>query len=282
MPRKRMIDPSILSDESLGECSIQARYLFMGMVLLADDEGRLSASPKYLRKEIFGYDDLAIEGIERLVGELRANVGSLLFYEVDGREYIWFTRWERYQKIDKPYYSTLPPPPGYSSERTFRGEAPEQDRRLSAHSENVSRMIDERSADNLEHSTQERKRKEEKGKEENDGRADAPRIPKANPATVAALIDLGCLQAQAIGLAKKNPALTPEVLARWADWQHEAAVTNPVGLMVAHLKEGKTEPPKVYRNGKPANSYHAADQNLTMADIKARAAAYPENRETFE
>jgi hypothetical protein len=43
--------------------------------------------------------------------------------------------------------------------------------------------------------------------------------------------------------------LTPELLARWADWQRQATVANPVGLMIAHLKEGKTAPPLTYRNG---------------------------------
>ena len=40
-----MIDPNFWTDEKLGECSIQERLLFMGLISNADDEGYGRANP---------------------------------------------------------------------------------------------------------------------------------------------------------------------------------------------------------------------------------------------
>ena len=70
MARKRMIDPSFWTDEKLGECSIQERMLFMGLISNADDEGYGRANPKLLKSLIFPYDDLRASDLEKWLSHL--------------------------------------------------------------------------------------------------------------------------------------------------------------------------------------------------------------------
>lgn len=51
MPRKRMIDPGIWTDDDLGRLGFAERLLFIGLFSLADDEGLIrgsaSSMPEY-------------------------------------------------------------------------------------------------------------------------------------------------------------------------------------------------------------------------------------------
>ena len=51
MARKRMIDPNFWTDEKLGECSIQERLLFMGLIGNANDEGYGRANSKLIKAD---------------------------------------------------------------------------------------------------------------------------------------------------------------------------------------------------------------------------------------
>ena len=71
MARKRMIDPSFWTDEKLGECSVNERYLFMGLISNADDEGYGRANPKLLKSLLFPYDDdLRTSDLEKWLSRL--------------------------------------------------------------------------------------------------------------------------------------------------------------------------------------------------------------------
>lgn len=60
---------------------------------------------------------------------------------------------------------------------------------------------------------------------------------------VGALIDLDLLRGQAIALVKRNPALDLSAVDQWREWLAASESKNPLGLMIAHLKEGRTHPP---------------------------------------
>ena len=86
MARKRMIDPNFWSDEKLGECSIQERLLFMGLISNADDEGYGRANPKLLKSLIFPYDDLRASDLEKWLSHLgRLNI--VVLFKYDGQTY---------------------------------------------------------------------------------------------------------------------------------------------------------------------------------------------------
>ena len=46
MARGRIIDRELFLHEGLGELSIECRFFYQGLIVYADDEGRLKASPK--------------------------------------------------------------------------------------------------------------------------------------------------------------------------------------------------------------------------------------------
>ncbi len=102
MAKRRMIDPSIWDDPDVGELSHAAFRLFVGMFSNADDEGRLLADPRQLKKIVFGYrDDVTIEEVRQLRAEVCARLSNALLYEAGGREYVQFANWTQYQNIAK-------------------------------------------------------------------------------------------------------------------------------------------------------------------------------------
>ncbi|MCP1761977.1 hypothetical protein [Bradyrhizobium japonicum] len=109
MARIRSIKPEFWTSEQVVECSPIARLLFIGIWNFADDAGRIPASPRSLKLQIFPGDDITSETIRGMIDELSAN-GLLLRYEVDGKEFLQVTGWH-HQKIDKPQPPRYPPPP---------------------------------------------------------------------------------------------------------------------------------------------------------------------------
>lgn len=112
MARKRMIDPSFWDDLNVAKLSIPARLCFIGMVSNADDEGRIEADPRYIKRAVFGFDDdLSSSDIAGYLAEIETSCPSVVFYQVDGRALASFTKWKQYQYIQKPQPSRLPPVP---------------------------------------------------------------------------------------------------------------------------------------------------------------------------
>lgn len=108
MARKRMIDPSIWINEGFGTLSNLAELVYIGLISIADDEGRGKASPAYIKAVLFPYkDDLRIADIEKTLFEISSKM-SVIFYSCDGNKYYTLTSWEVWQKIDKPSASKIP------------------------------------------------------------------------------------------------------------------------------------------------------------------------------
>lgn len=143
MARYRTIKPEFWTSEQVMECSTNARLMFIGMWNFADDAGRLPLSAKAIKAQIFPSDDITSENIRGMIDELSSN-GLVKIYRIEDKEFLQITGWH-HQKIDKPQKPKYPPPPT---------ETPSE-------STNVRRMV-----------APERK-KEEKGKKEED--ADAAR-----------------------------------------------------------------------------------------------------------
>ena len=112
-PRRRMIDPGIWSNEQFGTVPPIARLLYVGTISLSDDYGRLKGDPRYLKGQLFCYDDdITVGLIEEMLVELE-EVDLILQYEVDGKPYIAHLNWLSYQKIppSKRQPSNIPSPP---------------------------------------------------------------------------------------------------------------------------------------------------------------------------
>lgn len=110
-PRIRSIKPEIWADEAVGGVSRDARLLFVGLITLADDAGRLRVAPAALLGRLFPYDEnLSPAKIRRWLDELEDH-GLVMLYQDDGNSYLWLVGWRANQKINRPSPSKLPPPP---------------------------------------------------------------------------------------------------------------------------------------------------------------------------
>lgn len=111
MARKRDIHPGIwASEQFIGLSEPWARLLFIGCISNADDDGRLKASPAYLKTIIFPGDSCAPAEVKRWRDSL-AEQRLIIVYQVDGVEYLALPTWRKYQYVSKYYPSRLPAPP---------------------------------------------------------------------------------------------------------------------------------------------------------------------------
>jgi hypothetical protein len=108
MGRIRTIKPEFPHSESMGQCSRDARLLFVLLWTLVDDSGRARAASRMLASLLFPYDDDAPKLIDGWLAELTDN-GSIVLYEVDGAHYLEVCNWSSHQKIDRPSPSKFPP-----------------------------------------------------------------------------------------------------------------------------------------------------------------------------
>ncbi len=108
MPR-RMIDSEIWFNEKVASLPDAGRLLFIGIFSTADNEGRLRASPKYLKSHIFPYDDKSLEQIRELKDQC-AKLGLIRVYSKNTREYLDIPGWYEHQSIRKDRFkrSDLP------------------------------------------------------------------------------------------------------------------------------------------------------------------------------
>lgn len=110
MSRIRTIKPEFWKDETIGSLSLEARLVFIGCWNLADDEGLLKLSPHYIRSEIFAYDDITLDQVKKILGELTER--SLIFPYQDrkSQSYGWIVNFRKHQRIDKPQGPKNPVP----------------------------------------------------------------------------------------------------------------------------------------------------------------------------
>lgn len=110
MARSRNIKPGFYKNEDLAECSIWARFIFPGLWMMADREGRLEYRPKRIKGELLPYDN---EDVEPLLNELQ-RFGFILIYEAQGAKFIQIIKFGTHQN---PHYkeapSTIPAPDGW-------------------------------------------------------------------------------------------------------------------------------------------------------------------------
>lgn len=112
MARKRMIDPSIWSDDGMAQLTPRQQLLYIGLISNADDTGRLKGSTVAIRlmcpTVYYGEsDDTEIENDLRTILEV---MGKIRRYVVDGKPYLEFRNYRTWQRIDKPQPSKLPEP----------------------------------------------------------------------------------------------------------------------------------------------------------------------------
>lgn len=108
MARIRSIKPEFWGDEKLAPCTPLVRLVFLGLISLADDAGRLVDNVKTLDGMLFPEtDDSCREPLEEL-----AYAGRIVRYmSPGGQRIIQIANWAKHQKVDHPNKHVLPGPP---------------------------------------------------------------------------------------------------------------------------------------------------------------------------
>ena len=111
MARKRMISPEIWTSQDFSELSNFEKIVFISLFSHADDEGRGVAEASFIASATFPFDKNRRDtDIEKALTKIALTM-SVQLYSINGRKYYVMTNWKRWQKIDKPSKSKLPPPP---------------------------------------------------------------------------------------------------------------------------------------------------------------------------
>lgn len=112
MARIRSVKPEFWASEDLAECSRDARLLYVGLWNLSDEHARLRGGARYIKGQLFPYDDdLTADAVEALIDELAAK-GKVVRYTVDGGRYLFLPSLAKHQRLDAAkVVSKLPAPP---------------------------------------------------------------------------------------------------------------------------------------------------------------------------
>jgi len=93
---------------------------YVGLISIADDDGRLKGNPMLLKSKIYPMDEgMSSSTMEKDLVEIE-KVGLIIRYSVNGSAYIQHPNWSIYQKIRNDLYapSKLPPPDGCNEDVT--------------------------------------------------------------------------------------------------------------------------------------------------------------------
>jgi hypothetical protein len=119
---RRMIDGSIWANEKFSELPPMACLLQMGLINLADDQGRMKAHPAYLRSQIFPYRNVTNKQVSQWLELIVAN-GTAIVYRVDDKEYLQLVNWWEYQSHSFAAPSEYPRPGGWQDRVRFTGKS---------------------------------------------------------------------------------------------------------------------------------------------------------------
>lgn len=111
MARIRSVKPEYWADEDMAALVRDARLLYIGLWNIADEHGRLRGDPRWIKGQLFAYDDdLDAHEVDVLLDSL-AKAGKLVRYRVDGRRYAFLPKLATHQRLEpEKVPSKLPDP----------------------------------------------------------------------------------------------------------------------------------------------------------------------------
>ena len=99
--RNRIVRTEFFSSESLAECSVSARLLFIGLWVIADDRGQLRVKYRQIAHQVFPHDNMSPDALRALLAELETT-GCINAHESDDGLVIVIPNFLTYQKINRP------------------------------------------------------------------------------------------------------------------------------------------------------------------------------------
>lgn len=110
MARKRMMHADMFSNSGFLRLSILEQKLWVFLILIADDFGRVVLDPISLKAQAFPLDPVSLDEIETMISNIEKYM-SFRSYEVDGERYGVMIHFLAFQVLDKPSRSRIPDPP---------------------------------------------------------------------------------------------------------------------------------------------------------------------------
>jgi hypothetical protein len=107
--RIRTIKPQLWGSGDVTPLSRDARLLFVGLISMADDDGRFLAAINAINGYVFPNDELAPSQVRKWMKEI-VTTGAIHLYTVDGITYGCIPNWHKHQVINRHTPSPLPNP----------------------------------------------------------------------------------------------------------------------------------------------------------------------------
>jgi len=102
--QRRMVYTSLWQNPEFGALSDGAKLLYIGMITVADDDGRLRGNSHLLRSQVFPFDEkVSIENVRKWINDI-VRSKLVTFYKVKNEYYIQHPNWEKYQYIRPDLY----------------------------------------------------------------------------------------------------------------------------------------------------------------------------------
>lgn len=102
MARIRTVKPGFFEDQKVNQWPIEARYLYIGLFVYADDWGRFRDAPGAILGAVFPFDEDLTTGQVRAWLKVIEESGRIVRYEVAGDRYFQIRHWSRHQRVDRP------------------------------------------------------------------------------------------------------------------------------------------------------------------------------------
>ena len=118
----RIIKDSIKTSEEIDALDWFQEAMWTRLIVTVDDYGCYEAKPKLLRNVLFPLKDNVTEQMVREALEAYENLGLILLYEHEGKQYLCMKTWADHQRIRTKTKRFPEPPGGYpqpKSERDF-------------------------------------------------------------------------------------------------------------------------------------------------------------------
>lgn len=105
----RFIKESCRSSRNLDRLTDFEERLFWRLITTADDYGRFMACPELVRASCFPYKKVSVLAMTTALAHLRKH-DLIQLYQVEGREYGYFLKWEKHQGKPRSLKSKYPEP----------------------------------------------------------------------------------------------------------------------------------------------------------------------------
>ena len=106
MARIRTIKPKFFDDVKIGRVSRDARLVYIGLWVFADDIGVVVGDTVWLKSKIFPYDQIQVQQFEKWMNELVIN-GFICLLSYNGERFIYLPNFTRHQVINRPNIEDL-------------------------------------------------------------------------------------------------------------------------------------------------------------------------------